>query len=49
MLSENEMTDQTVSSEPKVYATKFTWEEPRELVGYKYIEISLENTKEICT
>ena len=26
MLSENEMTDQKVSSEPKLYATKFTQE-----------------------
>ena len=49
MLSENEMTDQKLSSEPKVSATKFTWESPREFVSYKYIEIILENTKEICT
>lgn len=49
VLSENEMTDQTLSSEPKVSATKFTWESPREFMGYKYIGISLENTKEICT
>lgn len=38
MLSENEMTDQKVSSEPKVYATKFTWEGPRDLMGYKTLK-----------
>ena len=38
MLSENEMTDQKVSSEPKVYATKFTREGPRDLMGYKTLK-----------